>query len=215
MTNKNIYDIIIKRDVKLLKHRLEKNMKINFDLKLSGKIEHTLEWLELTDIKEAKEKVKEYLLEEIEDNFESFYHSDGILNYNKESLNFNFELSENEKVVLENNVVSKKIIIKDFTSLKNLPKNGYAIIDDGSLVDINIAIQNRIDFDRYLICKEMETKGKFIENVIGCFKDDTCIAWIDIENKRWENFDDLIFGNDKLKKEIKENNLGYFSYLEY
>ena len=190
-------------------------MKINFDLKLSGKIEHTLEWLELTDIKEAKEKVKEYLLEEIEDNFESFYHSDGILNYNKESLNFNFELSENEKVVLENNVVSKKIIIKDFTSLKNLPKNGYAIIDDGSLVDINIAIQNRIDFDRYLICKEMETKGKFIENVIGCFKDDTCIAWIDIENKRWENFDDLIFGNDKLKKEIKENNLGYFSYLEY
>ena len=44
-------------------------MKINFDLKLSGSIENTLEWMKLTDTQKTKEKVKEYLLEQIDDNF--------------------------------------------------------------------------------------------------------------------------------------------------
>ena len=47
--------------------------------------------------------------------------------------NFSFDFSENEKVVLENNVISDNIIIKSFRNFKDLPKNGYAIIDDGSL----------------------------------------------------------------------------------
>lgn len=72
------------------------------------------------------------MLEQIEDNFETFCYSDGILEYNSDSLNFNFDFSENEKIVLENNVISDNIIIKSFRNFKDLPKNGYAMIDDGS-----------------------------------------------------------------------------------
>lgn len=191
-------------------------MKINFDLKLSGSIRNTLEWMELTDIKKAKEGVKKYLLEQMEDNFETFCYSDGILEYNSDSLKFNFDFSENEKIVLENNVISDNIIIKSFRNFKDLPKNGYAIIGDGSLMDIDEAINKRIDFDKCIVCQDLgETKGRFIDNLIDCCDDDSYIRWIDIENKRWEDFDDLIFGYCELKKEIKENNLGYFMYLKY
>lgn len=191
-------------------------MKINFDLKLSGSIRNTLEWMELTDMKKAKEKVKKYLLEQIEDNFETFCYSDGILDYNSDSLNFSFDFSENEKVVLENNVISDNIIIKSFRNFKDLPKNGYAMMNDGSLMDIDEAINKRIDFDKCIVCQDLgETKGRFIDNLIDCCDDDSYIRWIDIENKRWEDFDDLIFGYCELKKEIKENNLGYFMYLKY
>lgn len=186
-------------------------MKINFDLKLSGGIRNTLEWMELTDMKKAKEKVKKYLLEQMEDNFEAFCYSDGILDYNSDSLNFSFDFSENEKVVLENNVISDNIIIKSFRNFKDLPKNGYAMIGDGSLMDIDEAINKRIDFDKCIVCQDLgETKGRFIDNLIDCCDDDSYIRWIDIENKRWEDFDDLIFRCCELKKEIKENNLGYF-----
>lgn len=191
-------------------------MKINFDLKLSGSIRSTLEWMELTDMKKAKEKVKKYLLEQIEDNFETFCYNDGILDYNSDSLNFSFDFSENEKVVLENNVISDNIIIKSFRNFKDLPKNGYAMINDGSLMDIDEAINKRIDFDKCIVCQDLgETKGRFIDNLIDCCDDDSYIRWIDIENKRWEDFDDLIFGEKELKKEIKEKNLGYFVYSEY
>ena len=169
-------------------------MKINFDLKLSGSIKNTLEWMELTEIKKAKEKVKEYLLEQIEDNFERFCYNNGILDYNSDSLNFSFDFSESEKVVLENNVISDNIIIKSFRNFKDLPKNGYAIIDDGSLMDIDEAINKRIDFDKYIVCQDLgETKGRFIDSLVDCCDEDSYIRWIDLENKRWEKFEDLIF----------------------
>ena len=191
-------------------------MKINFDLKLSGNIKNTLEWMKLTNMKKAKEKVKEYLLEQIEDNFETFYYGEGILDYNSDSLNFNFDFSENEKIALENNIISDNIIIKSFRNFKDLPKNGYALMNDGSLMDIDEAINKRIDFDEYIVCKKIgETKGRFIDSLIDCCDEDKCICWIDLENKRWENFYNLIFREKELRKEIKENNLGYFMYLEY
>jgi len=195
-------------------------MKINFDLKLSGSIENTLEWMKLTDTdtQKIKEKVKEYLLEQIDDNFETFYYGGGILDYNSDSLKFSFDFSENEKIILDNNVISDNIIIKSFTNRKNLPKNEkiYAIIDNGDLMDIEEAINKRIDFDKYLIFKEKgEQKGRFIDNLIECSDEDNYICWIDIENKRWDEFENLIFGYQELKKEVKENNLGYFVYLEY
>lgn len=189
-------------------------MKINFDLKLSGNIKNTLEWMKLTNMKKIKEKVKKYLLEQIEDNFETFSYGEGILDYNSDSLNFSFDFSENEKIALENNVISDNIIIKNFRNFKDLPKNGYAIIDDGSLMDIDEAINKRIDFNKYLICQEVgETKGRFVDNLIDCCNDDSYIYWIDLENKRWKKFEDLIFRYKELKKEVKENNLGYFIYF--
>jgi len=189
-------------------------MKINFDLKLSGSIENTLEWMKLTDTQKIKEKVKEYLLEQIDDNFETFYYGGGVLDYNSDSLNFSFDFSESEKVVLENNVISDNIIIKSFRNFKDLPKNGYAIIDDGSLMDIDEAINKRIDFDKYIVCQNLgETKGRFIDSLVDCCDDDNYICWVDIENKRWDEFENLIFGWEELKKEVKENNLGYFVYL--
>ena len=196
-------------------------MKINFDLKLSGSIENTLEWMKLTDTdtQKIKEKVKEYLLEQIDDNFETFYYGGGILDYNSDSLKFSFDFSENEKIILDNNVISDNIIIKSFTNRKNLPKNEkiYAIIDNGDLMDIEEAINKRIDFDKYIVCQNLgETKGRFIDNLIDCCDDETAaIVWVDIENKRWDEFENLIFGYQELKKEVKENNLGYFVYLEY
>lgn len=186
-------------------------MKINFDLKLSGSIRNTLVWMELTDMKKAKEKVKKYLLEQIEDNFETFCYNDGILDYNSESLKFSFDFSENEKVVLENNVISDNIIIKSFRNFKDLPKNGYAMIKDGSLINIDEAINKRIDFNKYIIRQNLgETKGRFIDNLTDCCDNDSYICWIDIEKKRWKDLDELIFREKELKKEIKENNLGYF-----
>lgn len=192
-------------------------MKINFDLKLSGSIRNTLEWMELTDMKKAKEKVKKYLLEQIEDNFETFCYNDGILDYNSDSLNFSFDFSENEKVVLENNVISDNIIIKSFRNFKDLPKNGYAMMNDGSLMDIDEAVNKRFDFDKCIVCQDLgETKGCFIDNLIDCCDDDdSYIRWIDIQNNRWEDFDDLIFREKELKEEIKKKNLGYFVYSEY
>ncbi len=196
-------------------------MKINFDLKLSGSIENTLEWMKLTDTdtQKIKEKVKEYLLEQIDDHFETFYYGGGILDYNSDSLNFSFDFSENEKIILDNNVVSDNIIIKSFTNRKKLPKNEkiYAFIDNGDLMDIEEAINKRIDFDKYIVCQNLgETKGRFIDNLIDCCDDETAaIVWVDIENKRWDEFENLIFGYEELKKEVKEKNLGYFVYLEY
>ena len=77
-------------------------------------------------------------------------------------------------------------------------------------------INKRIDFDKYLIFKEKgEQKGRFIDNLIECSDEDSYICWIDIENKRWDEFENLIFGYEELKKEVKEKNLGYFVYLEY
>ena len=185
-------------------------MEINFDLKLSGSIKNTLDWMELTDMKKTKEKVKEYLLEQIDDNFETFCYNDGILDYNSDSLNFSFDFSESEKVVLENNVISDNIIIKSFRNFKDLPKNGYAIIDDGSLMDIDEAINKRIDFDKYIVCQNLgETKGRFIDSLVDCCDEDSYLCWIDLENKRWEKFDNLIFRKNELRKEIKEKNLGY------
>ena len=194
-------------------------MKINFDLKLSGSIE-TLDWMELTDIKKVKEKVKKYLLIQMDDNFETFYYSGGILDYNSDSLNFSFDFSENEKVVLENNVISDNIIIKSCfgNPPKDLPKNEkiYAIIDDGSLIEMDEAINKKINFDKYIVCQNLgETKGRFIDNLVDCCDLDDNYIWIDVENKRWDELENLIFGCEESKKEVKENNLGYFVYLEH
>ena len=191
-------------------------MKINFDLKLSGSIKNTLEWMELIDMKKTKEKVKEYLLEQIDDNFETFCYNDGILDYNSDSLNFSFDFSENEKIILDNNVISDNIIIEDFTNRKKLPKNEkiYAITDEG-LMDIDTALENDLEFDEYLIFKEKgEQKGRFIDSVIDYYKqnDEMAIVWVDMENM------DCCFVYDLTEEDIqkiKKGNLGYFVYLEY
>ena len=193
-------------------------MKITFTINTNGEDVKNLQELGITSNDDLKESIFNYLAEQIDENFYSIneFSEFGSAQYNNDSLKFEIKLTENEKIILDNNVISDNIIIKSFTNRKNLPKNEkiYAFIDNGDLMDIEEAINKRIDFDKYLIFKEKgEQKGRFIDNLIECSDEDSYICWIDIENKRWDEFENLIFGYQELKKEVKEKNLGYFVYL--
>ena len=193
-------------------------MKITFTINANGEDIKNLQELGITNNGELKESIINYLAEQIDDNFYSIneFSEYGNVRYDNNTLKFEVELTENEKVIIDNNVISNNIFIEDFINRKKLPKNEkiYAITDDG-LIDIDKALDSGLDFDEYLIFKEHgEQKGRFIDSVIDYYKqnDEMVIVWVDMENM------DCCFVYDLTEEdiqEIKKGNLGYFVYLEY
>ncbi len=191
-------------------------MKITFTINTNGEDVKNLQELGITSNDDLKESIFNYLAEQIDENFYSIneFSEFGSAQYNNDSLKFEIKLTENEKIILDNNVISDNIIIEDFTNRKKLPKNEkiYAITDEG-LMDIDTALENDLEFDEYLIFKEKgEQKGRFIDSVIDYYKqnDEMAIVWVDMENM------DCCFIYDLTEEDIqkiKKNNLGYFVYL--
>jgi len=191
-------------------------MKITFTINTNGEDVKNLQELGITSNDDLKESIFNYLAEQIDENFYSIneFSEFGSAQYNNDSLKFEIKLTENEKIILDNNVISDNIIIEDFTNRKKLPKNEkiYAITDEG-LMDIDTALENDLEFDEYLIFKEKgEQKGRFIDSVIDYYKqnDEMAIVWVDMENM------DCCFIYDLTEEDIqkiKEKNLGYFVYL--
>ncbi len=191
-------------------------MKINFTINTNGEDVKNLQELGITSNNDLKESILSYLAEQIDENFYSIneFSEFGSVQYNNDSLKFEIKLTENEKIILDNNVISNNIFIEIFTFRKKLPKNEkiYAITD-GGLMNIDTALENDLEFDEYLIFKEKgEQKGRFIDSVIDYYKqnDKMAIVWVDMENM------DCCFVYDLTEediKKIKENNLGYFVYL--
>ena len=187
-------------------------MKITFTINANGEDIKNLQELGITSNDDLKESIINYLADQIDDNFSEY----GNVRYDNNTLKFEVELTENEKVIIDNNVISNNIFIEDFINRKKLPKNEkiYAITDDG-LIDIDKALDSGLDFDEYLIFKEHgEQKGRFIDSVIDYYKqnDEMVIVWVDMENM------DCCFVYDLTEEdiqEIKKGNLGYFVYLEY
>ncbi len=193
-------------------------MKITFTINANGENVKNLQELGITSNDDLKRLVINYLVEQMDDGFHSMneFSEYGYVRYDNDSLKFEVELTENEKIILDNNVISDNIFIKDFINRKELPKNEkiYAIIDEG-LIDIDEAIDIDLGFDVYLIFKETgEQKGRFIDSVIDYHKqnDEIVIVWVDMENMDYCFIYDLT--NEDIQ-EIKEKNLGYFVYLEY
>ncbi len=193
-------------------------MKITFTINAKGEDVKNLQELGITNNDDLKKSIINYLAEQIEDNFHSMneFSEYGNVRYNSDSLKFEIKLTENEKVLIDNNVISDNIFIEDFTNRKKLPKNEkiYAITDDG-LIDIDKALNNDLEFDEYLIFKEHgEQKGRFIDSVVDYHKknEEMVILWVDMENM------DCCFVYDLTEEDIqkiKKGNLGYFVYLEY
>lgn len=191
-------------------------MKITFTINANGEDIKNLQELGITNNDDLKESIINYLADQIEDNFYSMneFSEFGSTQYDNDSLKFEIKLTENEKIILDNNVISDNIFIEDFTNRKKLPKNEkiYAVTDDG-LIDIEEALNNDLEFDEYLIFKETgEQKGRFIDSVIDYYKqnDEMAIVWVDMENM------DCCFVYDLTEEdiqEIKKGNLGYFVYL--
>ena len=191
-------------------------MKITFTINTNGEDVKNLQELGITSNDDLKESIFNYLAEQIDENFYSIneFSEFGSAQYNNDSLKFEIKLTENEKIILDNNVISNNIIIEIFTFRKRLPKNEkiYAITDEG-LMDIDTALENDLEFDEYLIFKEKgEQKGRFIDSVIDYYKqnDEMAIVWVDMENM------DCCFVYDLTEEDIqkiKEKNLGYFVYL--
>ena len=193
-------------------------MKITFTINANGGDIKNLQELGITSNDDVKRLVINYLADQIEDNFHNMneFSEYGNVGYDSESLKFEIKLTENEKVLIDNNVISDNIFIKDFTNRKNLPKNEkiYAITDEG-LIDIEEALNNDLEFDEYLIFKETgEQKGRFIDSVIDyCKKNEKMvILWVDMENMDYCFIYELT--EEEIQK-IKKGNLGYFVYLEY
>ena len=193
-------------------------MKITFTINANGGDIKNLQELGITSNDDLKRLVINYLADQIEDNFHDMneFSEYGNVGYDSESLKFEIKLTENEKVLIDNNVISDNIFIKDFTNRKNLPKNEkiYAITDEG-LIDIEEALNNDLEFDEYLIFKETgEQKGRFIDSVIDyCKKNEKMvILWVDMENMDYCFIYELT--EEEIQK-IKKGNLGYFVYLEY
>ena len=193
-------------------------MKITFTINANGGDIKNLQELGITSNDDVKRLVINYLADQIEDNFHNMneFSEYGNVGYDSESLKFEIKLTENEKVLIDNNVISDNIFIKDFTNRKNLPKNEkiYAITDEG-LIDIEEALNNDLEFDEYLIFKETgEQKGRFIDSVIDyCKKNEKMvILWVDMENMDYCFIYELT--EEEIQK-IKKGNLGYFMYLEY
>ena len=193
-------------------------MKITFTINANGGDIKNLQELGITSNDDLKRLVINYLADQIEDNFHNMneFSEYGNVGYDSESLKFEIKLTENEKVLIDNNVISDNIFIKDFTNRKNLPKNEkiYAITDEG-LIDIEEALNNDLEFDEYLIFKETgEQKGRFIDSVIDyCKKNEKMvILWVDMENMDYCFIYELT--EEEIQK-IKKGNLGYFVYLEY
>ena len=193
-------------------------MKITFTINANGGDIKNLQELGITSNDDLKRLVINYLADQIEDNFHDMneFSEYGNVGYDSESLKFEIKLTENEKVLIDNNVISDNISIKDFTNRKNLPKNEkiYAITDEG-LIDIEEALNNDLEFDEYLIFKETgEQKGRFIDSVIDyCKKNEKMvILWVDMENMDYCFIYELT--EEEIQK-IKKGNLGYFVYLEY
>lgn len=193
-------------------------MKITFTINANGGDIKNLQELGITSNDDLKRLVINYLTEQIDDNFHNMneFSEYGNVGYDSESLKFKIKLTENEKVLIDNNVISDNIFVKDFTNRKNLPKNEkiYAVTDEG-LIDIEEALNNDLEFDEYLIFKETgEQKGRFIDSVIDYYREneEMVILWVDMENMDYCFIYDLT--KDEIQ-EIKENNLGYFIYLDY
>ncbi len=191
-------------------------MKITFTINSKGGDIKNLQDFGITNNGELKESIINYLADQIDEKFYSIneFSEFGSVNYDSDSLKFEIKLTENEKVILDNNVISDNIFIEDFTNRKKLPKNEkiYAITDDG-LIDIDEALETGLEFDEYLIFKEKgETKGRFIDSVIDYYKknEEMAILWIDMEKMDCYFVCDL---TEEDIKQIKENNLGYFVYL--
>jgi len=187
-------------------------MKITFTINTNGEDIINLQELGITSNDDLKESIINYLADQRDDNFQEC----GNIGYDNNTLKFEVELTENEKVIIDNNVISNNIFIEDFTNRKKLPKNEkiYAVTNDG-LIDIDKALDNDLEFDEYLIFKETgEQKGRFIDSVIDYYKqnDEMVILWVDMENM------DCCFVYDLTEEDIqkiKKGNLGYFVYLEY
>ncbi len=144
-------------------------MKITFTINAKGGDIKNLQELGITSNDDLKESIINYLADQIDDNFQEY----GNVRYDSDSLKFEIKLTENEKVIIDNNVISNNIFIEDFTNRKKLSKNEkiYAIIDDGSLMDIDKALDSGLEFDEYLIFKEHgEQKGRFIDSVVDYYK---------------------------------------------
>ena len=191
-------------------------MKITFTINTNGEDIKNLQELGITSNNDLKESILNYLAEQIDENFHSIneFSEFGSTQYDNDSLKFEIKLTENEKIILDNNVISDNIFIEDFTNRKKLPKNEkiYAITDDG-LIDIEEALNNDLEFDEYLIFKETgEQKGRFIDSVIDYYKqnDEMAIVWVDMEKMKCCFIYDLT--EEDIQK-IKKGNLGYFVYL--
>jgi len=191
-------------------------MKITFTINTNGEDIKNLQELGITSNDDLKESIINYLADQMDDNFHSMneFSEYGNVGYDSDSLKFEIKLTENEKVIIDNNVISDNIFIEDFVNRKKLPKNEkiYAITNDG-LIDIEEALNNDLEFDEYLIFKETgEQKGRFIDSVIDYYKqnDEMAIVWVDMENM------DCCFVYNLTEEdiqEIEEKNLGYFVYL--
>ena len=187
-------------------------MKITFIINANGEDVKNLQELGITSNDDLKRLVINSLAEQMEDNFSEYSN----VRYDSDSLKFEIKLTENEKIILDNNVTSNNIFIEDFTNRKKLPKNEkiYAVTDNG-LIDIDKALDSGLDFDEYLIFKEHgEQKGRFIDSVVDYYKknEEMAILWVDMENM------DCCFVYDLTEEDIqkiKKGNLGYFVYLEY